>query len=467
MLEEAQSTVTVGPAQWVDRIRRAVASSPQAAILESAPGFGSLGRYSIYAPNPRCVFQATGSDWKLTGDWPFAHPPADGDPFEVLRHLLKQTSCPPSAAPFAGGWIGFIGYDVATLLEVLPRSLPRTGLLPDIHLGYFDTFALHDLASQNVQLVTTNRFDEPVTEVRQRAAEFRQSIDAQPAFDASAPVGPLTASVPSSDFSPDEYCWAIEQVLEYIRAGDIFQANFTHRFSAPFTGETHELYNRCRALSPAPFGAFLRHGPWSVVSTSPELFLRVSPNGKVETRPIKGTRPRGNDPIHDLLLREELRSSVKDRAELTMIVDLERNDLGRVCEFGSVRVGRHAHVESYSNVHHLVSSVTGNLRPDCDIVDLLKATFPGGSITGAPKIRAMEIIDSLERCRRGVYTGSIGYFSDNGNVDLNIAIRTLVVEGDTVHYHVGGGIVADSEPLAEYRETLSKGQRMFQALKGS
>lgn len=378
-----------------------------------------------------------------------------------MRRLFRQTAGERSSLPFAGGWIGFIGYDAATLIEQLPRRLPQTGALPDIHLGYYDLFALHDLGAKELQIVAVDRFgDRPI---RERTDRFRELVQLH-GFDRNTPERPFVDAPPESDFTPDEYCHAVEQVLEYIRAGDIFQANFTHRFQAAFHGDPAELYERCRTLSPAPFGAFLRSPDWSIVSTSPERFLLVSPDGGVETRPIKGTRPRGANQIHDLLLREELATSPKDLAELTMIVDLERNDLGRVCQFGSVQVAGHAQVESYSNVHHLVSTVKGRLRPECDAVDLLQALFPGGSITGAPKIRAMQIIDELERRRRGVYTGAIGYFSDNGNVDLNIAIRTLVVEGDLVHYHVGGGIVADSDPLSEYRETLSKGARLMQAL---
>lgn len=447
----------------VDQIRGAVSRLANAAILESSPGYGALSRFSIYADQPRAIFQAMGSDWQLTGDWP-GRKPSSRCPLDAIRELLCVEPEVPARWPFFGGWIGYFGYDVALLLESLPRQHPRSSSLPDIHLAYYDTFAIHDLTTGTMEIVATNRFGEPASEVEERTERLQRLIaEFQPEEDDGRP---LVEHAPASDFTPDEYCWAVERILEYLRAGDIFQANFTHRFSAPFRGNVPTLYERCRRRTPAPFSALLRHPQWNVVSTSPERFLKVTPGGQVETRPIKGTRARGSDPIHDLLLREELLSSAKDHAELTMIVDLERNDLGRVCEFGSVKVTHHAQVESYSNVHHLVSCVEGKLRPGCDVMDLLRSAFPGGSITGAPKIRAMQIIDELERCRRGVYTGAIGYFSDNGHADWNIAIRTMVLEDDTVHYHVGGGIVVDSDPLAEYRESLIKGRKLREVLLG-
>jgi aminodeoxychorismate synthase component I len=259
---------------------------------------------------------------------------------------------------------------------------------------------------------------------------------------------------------------AVRRTLEYIRAGDIYQANLAHQYTAELHDEWHSdegiarLWERCVQKSPSPFAALIRHPEWNVLSTSPERFFLLEPNGTVETRPIKGTRPRGVNPRHDFALEEELRASEKDLAELTMIVDLERNDLGRVCDYGSVRVHQHAEVETYSNVHHLVSSVRGTLKSGADVTDVLTAMFPGGSITGAPKIRAMQIIDELEASRRGIYTGAIGYISDHGRADLNIAIRTLVIEGKHVHYHVGGGIVADSVPEAEWDETIAKGSKL-------
>ena len=255
----------------------------------------------------------------------------------------------------------------------------------------------------------------------------------------------------------------MRRVLEYIAAGDVFQVNLSQRFTAFGHHDPLDLYLRLKATSPAPFAAFLHWKDLAVVSASPESFYRTRGDLLV-TRPIKGTRPRGRDPDDDNRLAAELLASPKDRAELTMIVDLERNDLGRVCEYGSVIVRDPLTIESFAQVHHLVATVEGRLRPDAGPVDVIRALFPGGSITGAPKIRAMEIIDELEPNRRSLYTGAIGYFSGNGSSEFNIAIRTILLEGDRVSFQVGGGIVADSDPLAEYEETLAKGRGMLAVL---
>lgn len=447
-------------------IRAALAQLPTSALLESAKGFGELGRYSLFAAFPRGIFEISGGRWRLSNAWPGERPDPSSSPFQALRALLRQTARRERSKHFFhGGWIGFLGYDLAPLLERVPRRAPPRGTVPDLHLAYYDTFVIHDRSKSRFEIVGIDRFAEGESRRRQRVERFLETISSKPPRVEEEGV-PLVSTAPASDFSPDEYCHAVERILEYIRAGDIFQANLSQCFSAPWQGTVESLYNRSLSMSPAPFAALLRNDEWSVVSTSPERFLKVQPDGWVETRPIKGTRARGRDKIHDLLLRAELGASEKDRAELTMIVDLERNDLGRVCEYGTVSVTGHAEVESFSNVHHLVSTVRGKLHPSRDVVDLLRASFPGGSITGAPKIRAMQVIDELERGRRGVYTGAIGYFSDHGGVDFNIAIRTLVVEGGNVSYHVGGGIVADSNPILEYRETLTKGERMRAILMG-
>jgi para-aminobenzoate synthetase component 1 len=268
-----------------------------------------------------------------------------------------------------------------------------------------------------------------------------------------------------SNFTRRGYLEAVRRVKEYILAGDIYQANLSQRFQAPLREHPWMLYRRLRRLNAAPFSAYFNLVQAQVCSSSPERFLRGD-GVRVETRPIKGTRPRSPDPGEDRRLAEELAASPKDRAELSMIVDLERNDLGRVCSYGSVRVEEHAVIEHYATVHHLVSTVTGELHEGKDVVDLLRASFPGGSITGAPKIRAMEIIDELEPHARSVYTGSIGYLGYDGGFDLNVAIRTVIVKGNTAYFQVGGGIVADSVPEDEYQETLDKGKAIFQALSG-
>jgi para-aminobenzoate synthetase component 1 len=267
-----------------------------------------------------------------------------------------------------------------------------------------------------------------------------------------------------SSFTRAEYLDAVARVREYIFAGDIFQANLSQRFEAPLVEPAWTIYRRLRTRNAAPFAAFLDFPEVVVLSASPERFLHVEPGGDVETRPIKGTRPRGLGPEHDAALGQALTESAKDRAENLMIVDLMRNDLSRVCAPGTVRVPELFAIEQYATVHHLVSSVVGTLAPGSDALDLLQAAFPGGSITGAPKVRAMEIIAELEPVQRGLYCGSVGYWSVTGALDTSIAIRTAVALSGRVYFGAGGGIVADSDPEQEYRETLDKARGMIGAL---
>jgi len=267
-----------------------------------------------------------------------------------------------------------------------------------------------------------------------------------------------------SNFAREDYIQTVLKAKEYIAAGDIYQVNISQRFSAKISDPSFELYKRLRVLNPAPFAAYLDFGGVVVISSSPERFLRIS-DRSVETRPIKGTRPRGKDELEDERLKHELLKSTKDKAELIMIVDLERNDLGRVCEYGTVSVPEIITIETYATVFHLVSTITGRLKEDKDHIDCIKACFPGGSITGAPKIRSMEIIDELEPTQRKIYTGSIGYIGFNRQTDLNIVIRTMLYCDGTVHFQVGGGIVADSDPALEYEETLHKGKALIEAIR--
>jgi para-aminobenzoate synthetase component 1 len=270
---------------------------------------------------------------------------------------------------------------------------------------------------------------------------------------------------PRSNFTRDAYLTALGRIREYIGNGDVYQVNLTQRFSFPLSGEPYHLFQRLFQINPAPFYAYLNCGDFQVLSTSMERFL-YQRGDYLETRPIKGTRPRGATPAADAELRRELAASPKDDAELSMIVDLLRNDLGKVCLPRSVQVTEHKRLEAYQNVYHLVSIVTGRLRPGCTAVDILRATFPGGSITGCPKIRAMEIIDELEPHVRHVYCGAIGYLGLHRNLDLNVAIRTAIVTKGQGHFAVGGGVVYDSDPADEYEETLHKGRTLFRLIEG-
>jgi len=451
-----------------DRLASRVGRWPGAALLESSPGFGEAGRWSVLAARPRLVLQATGTAWSL-GDGDRVHERGAGDPLAALGRLLTRfrladpgDADDPSGPPFQGGLIGYLGYDLAPTLERLPRRAPRDSGLPDLRFGLYDTFVVADRAAGSVVLEAHDLLGEGCAAVERRAGRWRSALTSNPVRPVRrSRLGPLRGEVDGH-----AYRAAVRRALEYIAAGDVFQVNLSQRFRAAGSVEPLDLYLRLKSASPAPYGAFLSFGDAAVVGASPESFYQTR-GARIVTRPIKGTRPRGTSTADDDRLRAELAASPKDRAELTMIVDLERNDLGRVCEYGSVLVTDPLGVETFAQVHHLVATVEGRLRPGSGPIAVVRALFPGGSITGAPKIRAMEVIDELEPCRRGVYTGALGYFSRGGRSGFNIAIRTLVVEGRQVTYQVGGGIVADSDPDSEYQETLDKGRGLAEVLTGS
>ena len=370
------------------------------------------------------------------------------DPFELVRDALgaERSSFLPSL--FDGGAIGYFGYDLGRRIERLPSIARDCDGLPEMAVGIYDWAVVVDHGTREAWLVghgrdrrTAERWDELVA--RFTALEDRRGT----AFRAR---GEVRASLDRAD-----YAAGFARIQRYIRDGDCYQVNFALRFEVPVEGDPWQGYQAIRARNPSPFGAFLQYDDLAVLSFSPERFLRVV-DTSVETRPIKGTRPRGRTPDRRRASQTELAASVKDRAENLMIVDLLRNDLGRVCVPGSIHVGRLFEVESFATVHHLVSTVSGDLRGSEDALSLLRACFPGGSITGAPKIRAMEIIEELEPQRRGIYCGAIGYIGFNGDMDTNIAIRTLVTRDGSAWFWAGGGIVADSTAEAEYRECLDK-----------
>jgi para-aminobenzoate synthetase component I len=442
---------------------------PRSALLESRPGFSTASRGSILAAYPRLVWEATGSRWSLQADSGAAES-GKGDVLTVLDGVVRRFGLAdpaeqpdPGLPPFQGGMIGFFGYDLAPRIEKLPRAVPRDSRLPDIRLALYDTAVTIDSLSGRVELWAWDLTGEGRAAAERRCRAWRKALDRA----LRSPKQPSNPSIslgpPTSSFDRDTYLATVRRVLEYIAAGDVFQVNLSQRFTAEGRIDPLELYLRLKQVSPAPFAAYLHWHDFAVVSASPESFFQTR-GDTVVTRPIKGTRPRGSSPEDDGRLAAELLDSPKDRAELTMIVDLERNDLGRVCEYGSVVVRDPLTIESFAQVHHLVATVEGRLRKGVGPVDVIRAVFPGGSITGAPKIRAMEIIDELEPNRRSLYTGAIGYLSRGGSSGFNIAIRTILVEGDRVSFQVGGGIVADSDPQAEYEETLAKGRGMLAAL---
>jgi len=428
---------------------------------------GKLGRYSFMGADPFLVLQSHGDEVSFIRNG--VRESRRGNPFDTVGELLETYALDGGLAPipFVGGAVGYFSYDLCHFIERLPATTVDDLNFPECYLAFYDAIVAFDHLEERTYLVATG-FPELDEEKRmRRAAEKLKEIKSRMlnaplhSVAGASPVG--ESIVLKSNFSRDEYLGAVATAREYICAGDIFQVNLSQRFEADLNISPYELYRRLRKINPAPFASYLDFEGISIVGASPERFLKVHGDW-VETRPIKGTRPRGKSVEEDNALAQALLSSVKDRAENVMIVDLERNDIGRVCRYGTVKVTELAILETYPTVFHLTSTVVGRLHEGKNRIDLLKATFPGGSITGAPKVRAMEIIDELEPTRRSVYTGSIGYLSFGGDMDIDIVIRTILVKGGRAYFQVGGGIVYDSEPEAEYDETLDKAKALIQAL---
>ncbi|MDE2118995.1 MAG: aminodeoxychorismate synthase component I, partial [Betaproteobacteria bacterium] len=429
----------------------AIADLPWAVWLDSA----ELGRYDILCAHPAATLVTHGENTEITGAAGTRR--STDDPFSLLRQQLGKPVAAMPGIPFAGGALGYWGYDLARRSMILPGLVQNEGRLPDMAIGIYDWAAVFDHQQKTAQLVSQQRFAETkillpyILERLQRPREL-------PA-DTFRVQGRVT-----SNFTRDSYAAAFAQVQNYLQAGDCYQINLAQRFSAAATGDALGAYLTLRSLSPAPYSAFLNMPQAQILCASPERFLRVQ-NGHVETKPIKGTRPRSSDQQQDRRLAEELRNHPKDRAENLMIVDLLRSDLGKSCAPGSVHVPKLFEVESYATVHHLVSTVEGKLAEGRDALHVLRDCFPGGSVTGAPKQRAMQIIEQLEPNPRGIYCGAIGYVGFDGSMDTNIVIRTLVYLDNKIRCWAGGGIVADSDAAAEYQETLDKAAGMLKLLR--
>jgi len=438
-------------------------------FLDSGMNKYGLGRYSFIGGAPFLVFKSRDKKIEIfEGD---RKKEFEGDPFEVLRLLVNQYELQqiPTLPSFIGGAVGYFSYEMRHLIENVPGKAIDDLKLPDCIFCFYDLILIFDHLKRKTYLSSsgfpeTGRLREikAKTRLKEVLAKLRgQTLNVEfskTKFYIQGLTPNLTPNTPQ-----EKYLEAVRKAKEYICAGDIYQVNLSQRFSTELFIPAFELYKRLRRLNPAPFACFLDLKEVIIASASPERFLYVE--GKdVITRPIKGTKPRGKTKIEDLRLKKELKASEKDKAELVMIVDLLRNDLGRVCKFGSIRVKKLIKLETHPTVFHTVGIICGELKKDKDRFDLIKACFPGGSITGAPKIRAMEIIDELELTKRHLYTGSIGYLSFTQSMDLNIAIRTLVIKDNKVYFHVGGGIVADSQPQDEYLETLYKGKALIEAL---
>lgn len=447
---------------------RSMRRLPHVVFFDSAMPHQEVGRYSFIAADP--------FDWVSL--------PADGSDAlgAVARSLSRyQATHKPSLPPFQGGAAGLLGYELCRSLERVPRTKYDEFQVPAIALGLYDVVVAFDHFAGRAWIVSQGF---PATEpaerkqrAQQRADYFEQLLTASVEFEQADPVQPaLPVLLPSdlapqfatrrgvtSDFSREGYLASVSRAIEYIHAGDVFQVNLSQRLLQPAASDAGELYEQLRQRNPAPFAGYFDLGDFQIVSASPERFLQVRGN-LVETRPIKGTRPRIARPEADLYAGDDLTSSEKDRAENIMIVDLLRNDLSRVCTPESVSVTKLCGLETYAHVQHLVSVVKGKLRSGTGTLDLLKASFPGGSITGAPKVRAMEIISTLEPTARGAYCGSLAYVGFDDTMDSNLLIRTITAGKGWWQLPVGGGVVANSDPRSEYEETWHKAGGMLQAM---
>ena len=443
-------------------------------FLDSADNNEKTGRYSFIGYDPFLTVMSKDSNILTQSSKSITR--KTGNPFDELRHLLNSFHLENSfeSIPFTCGAVGYFAYDLCHYIEKLPDTTIDDIEFPEMCFSFYDTiiavdhlenrcFLLSVNINQNSQKSTAKRVDHVLKMIRDGSST---PYEEESRFNGSRIKRKII-----SNFSKENYLRAVERAKQYINAGDIYQVNLSQRFQTQIEASPYEIYKRLRKINPASFSSYLKFDNKYIISSSPERFLslqnRPGSGGmvrKIQTMPIKGTRPRGKDEDTNKKMQEELLSSKKDDAELAMIVDLERNDLGRVCNYNTVKVTEKKRLEAHPTVYHLVATVEGELHSRYDAIDLLKATFPGGSITGAPKVRAMQIIDELEPNKRSAYTGAMGYLSFNGNMDLNIAIRTFLVKDDHIFFQVGGGIVADSNPEDEYQETLHKARALIETL---
>ena len=458
-------------------------------FLDSGLAGHELSRYSYFGVNPFLTIRSRGTGIDIVEGKKIEH--RQGNPLEILASILREIRVTGGSPllPFSGGGVGYFSYELGKITAEVDLHASDDLGLPEMYVSFYKAILAYEHDSKRwfgaaVDLAggrgptIRKRLGNEIEKIRELATKpHRGSVTSATAASEEDPDddGPVEDLVTGHRFhidgidvistmSKDDYLQAVGKIKEHIAAGDIYQANLTQRWSIPYEGDPGRLYDALRKASPAPYGMYMNAGECIVAGSSPESFLTVS-GRSVETRPIKGTRQRGATPEEDERLKQELMASQKDKAELTMIADLERNDLGRVCEPGSVQVKELYRLESFANVHHLVSVVQGELLPGISFQELIEATFPSGSITGAPKKRAMEILDGVEGTVRGPYTGAMGFLGLDGSLSMNVAIRTLVLSQGICHLGVGSGIVADSEPQAEYDECMAKARGMLNALR--
>ncbi len=430
-----------------------VADEPWSVFLDSNQPASTQGRYDIIAAKPNICLITKNNKTKIQA-WSesFTIP---GDPFEILEEHLSSHKKYSLKLPFIGGALGFFNYDLGRYIEKIPNKAADDLSLPDMAMGIYSWVIVVDhknkktnLVGDKLDAITRRNWEDLVRTFSAKSSRIKRAE-----FNVKSSV--------TSNMSEEDYGNAFERIKNYIREGDCYQVNLAQRFSASVEGSPWLAYQALRKINSSPFSAYMNYPDFQILSNSPERFLSVK-DRVVQTKPIKGTRPRSNDKSIDQSLMQELQGSKKDQAENVMIVDLMRNDISKNCVLGSVQVPKLFDIESFPNVHHMVSTITGKLRDQRSAIDLLRGCFPGGSITGAPKLRSMEIIEELEPHRRGIYCGSIGYIGFDGNMDINIAIRTIVHKDQSMHFYAGGGIVYDSQVNSEYQETFDKAASIMQ-----
>jgi len=444
-------------------------AGPYSFLLESVEGGERMARYSFLGSGADRVIKSKGSRVEITrdGETETIDLTPGRDVLNVLKSELGRFTyvADPDLPRFCGGAVGFIGYDMVRFFEDLPDSTVDDLDLPDCLFIFTDTLLIFDHVRHRIRVVCNARvdgdpeaaYDAAIGKIEEVVARLKR-----PAADAPSGNGHAAPEV-SSNFGREEFEDAVRKCKDYIAAGDAIQIVLSQRFKTNVTADPFDVYRALRSVNPSPYMYYLAYGDIKLIGSSPEILV-TEERGNVTVRPIAGTRPRGATDEEDRMLETELLKDEKERAEHIMLVDLGRNDIGRVCRYGSVEVNELMTIERYSHVMHIVSNVRGRLRVDADQFDLLRACFPAGTVSGAPKIRAMEIIDELEPTRRGTYAGSIGYFSYSGDMDTCITIRTILIQGDTAYVQAGAGIVADSDPSREYEETRNKARAMIRAI---
>jgi anthranilate synthase component 1 len=447
-----------------------------ACLFESVVGGEKVGRYSFLAAQPFLEISARGHNLSITTASGEIEQRSVADPLDELRQRLSEVRVAElphgELPPFIGGAVGYAGYDVVRYTERLPHAPPDDRQLPDLSFAFYDRMVIFDNVNKTMTVVVIARLDEAPSaeaafdQAHQRVDALVDQLssprdDLRPADVDDPGETPLTFH---SNFDQAAFEQAVRTCIEYIRAGDIFQVVISQRLEVPLPAANPlEVYRTLRVVNPSPFMFFLRTADVTLVGSSPEIMARVV-DGKLTVRPLAGTRPRGRNEQEDSELAAELLSDPKERAEHVMLVDLGRNDVGRVARYGTVEVSDVMTIERYSHVMHITSHVTGQLRPGTDAFDALRACLPAGTVSGAPKVRAMQIIDELEPHRRGPYAGAVGYLDYRGNMDTCIALRTIVIQGDKAYVQAGAGIVADSVPEREYQETLNKARGLLKAI---